>query len=150
MHTAQTRLPDFRPVMAAYFDGVLALGLRTLRLMAMALDLPPDWFAVRYQKPLLNLRPLHYSAALSRPEEVTCLSVLTPPCGSKVSCFVSTTQCSAFGWALTTQILWSHKEPHDCWGFPIRLREAVISFGSLCGFPQALSLALLCTSLIDR
>jgi len=38
--------------------------------MAMALDLPPDWFAERYKKPLLNLRPLHYSAALSRPDEV--------------------------------------------------------------------------------
>ena len=36
----------------------------------MALDLPPDWFAERYKKPLLNLRPLHYSAALSRPDEV--------------------------------------------------------------------------------
>jgi len=44
--------------------------INIFRLMAMALDLPPDWFAERYKKPLLNLRPLHYSAALSRPDEV--------------------------------------------------------------------------------
>ena len=67
---SQGRLPKFRPVMTAYFDGVLALGLRVLRLISLALDLPPDWFAARFQKPLLNLRPLHYSAALSRPEDV--------------------------------------------------------------------------------
>ena len=66
----QAVLPNFRPVMTAYFDGILALGLRTLRLMSLALDLPPDWFAVRYRNPMLNLRPLHYSADLSRPEEV--------------------------------------------------------------------------------
>jgi isopenicillin N synthase-like dioxygenase len=65
----QARLPHFRPVMKAYFDGVLTLGLRVMRLMSMALDLPPDWFTVRHQRPLLNLRPLHYSADLSRPEE---------------------------------------------------------------------------------
>ena len=86
LRTMQSRLPDFRPVMASYFDGILALGLRTLRLMALALDLPIDWFAERYKQPLLNLRPLHYSAALSNLEEViasstslTRLCLCTPP-----------------------------------------------------------------------
>ena len=39
----QALVPDFRPVMEAYFDGVLALGRRVLRLLALALDLPPTW-----------------------------------------------------------------------------------------------------------
>ena len=42
--------------------------------MALALDLPPTWFLDRFQKPILTLRPLHYSATLSKPEQVSLIS----------------------------------------------------------------------------
>ncbi len=57
--------------MSAAFDGLYALGRRALRLMALALDLPPTWFLDRFKKPILNMRPLHYSATLSKPDEVS-------------------------------------------------------------------------------
>ena len=75
---AQERLPEFRPVMSAAFDGLYALGRRALRLMALALDLPPTWFLDRFQRPILNMRPLHYSAMLSKPEEVSPTAALVP------------------------------------------------------------------------
>ena len=68
---AQEQLPEFRRVMSETFDGLYALGRRALRLMALALDLPPNWFLDRFKRPILNMRPLHYSAALSKPEEVS-------------------------------------------------------------------------------
>ena len=49
--SAQFLVPDFRPAMEAYFDAVLALGRRVLRLLALALDLPPTWCATAMQKP---------------------------------------------------------------------------------------------------
>lgn len=39
----QALVPDFQPAMEAYFEAVLALGRRVLRLLALALDLPPTW-----------------------------------------------------------------------------------------------------------
>lgn len=56
--------------MEAYFQGALALGRRTLRLLALALELEPTWFLDRFQKPLLNFRPLHYNAQRSNTDEV--------------------------------------------------------------------------------
>ena len=56
--------------MSAAFDGFYALGQRALRLVALALDLPPTWFLDRFQRPILNMRPLHYSATVSKPDEV--------------------------------------------------------------------------------
>ena len=38
--------------------------------MALAADLPPTWFLERFQRPLLNMRPLHYNATVSKPDEV--------------------------------------------------------------------------------
>lgn len=67
---SQERLPEFRPVMEAYYAGLLALGKRLLRLMALTLDLPEDWLLNRFTEPLAILRPLHYSAKISRPENV--------------------------------------------------------------------------------
>ncbi len=65
--TAQELLPDFRRVAEAYFGAMRALGTRLIRLVALALDLPPDYFAPMFGKPMLYLRPLHYAARKSDP-----------------------------------------------------------------------------------
>ena len=41
----QELLPDFRPVLEAYFDAMMDLGRRLMRLLALCLDLPPTWCA---------------------------------------------------------------------------------------------------------
>ena len=95
-YTVQERLPEFRPVMSAAFDGLYGLGRRALRLMALALDLPPTWFLDRFERPILTLRPLHYSATLSKPEEVSpepCIAVLLV-CRSTHHAL----QCTQVGW----------------------------------------------------
>jgi len=40
---SQELLPDFRPVLEAYFEAMLDLGRRLMRLLALCLDLPPSW-----------------------------------------------------------------------------------------------------------
>ena len=57
--------------MQAYMDAVSGLGRRLLRVIALALSLPEDFFQAYFDKPLAFLRPLHYSAQVSLPEEVT-------------------------------------------------------------------------------
>ena len=52
-------------------DAVTALARRLLRIIAIALTLPPDFFLPQFDKPLAFLRPLHYSPQVSIPEEVT-------------------------------------------------------------------------------
>ena len=46
---AQELLPDFRPVLEAYFEAMLDLGRKLMRLLALCLDLPPTWCAVSSQ-----------------------------------------------------------------------------------------------------
>lgn len=58
-------LPGYREVTEAYFEAVAALGTRLLRLLALSLHLPPDFFAPFFSRPMLFLRPLHYSAERS-------------------------------------------------------------------------------------
>ena len=41
----QELLPGFRAVWESYFAQVKALGVRILRLIAIALELPPEYFA---------------------------------------------------------------------------------------------------------
>ena len=41
-----------------------------MRLLALSLGLPADFFKQHFTKPLASLRPLHYTAAVSAPEEV--------------------------------------------------------------------------------
>ena len=67
---AQALLPEFRRVAEAYFGAVAALGMRLLRLLALALDLPPEHFHPMFSRPMLFLRPLHYIPRKSQPEQV--------------------------------------------------------------------------------
>lgn len=64
--------------MEAYYAGLLALGGRVMRLIALTLELPEDWFAQRFTRPIASLRPLRYSARVSKPEEV-CWGCGPPP-----------------------------------------------------------------------
>ena len=57
--------------MEAYLNGAMEIGFRLLRLLALSLELPEEWFLERYKKPIALLRPLHYSAKLSKPEIVS-------------------------------------------------------------------------------
>ena len=56
--------------MQAYMEAVTGLARRLLRIIAIALTLPPDFFLPQFDKPLAFLRPLHYSPQVSIPEEV--------------------------------------------------------------------------------
>ncbi len=44
--------------------------MRLLRLLALALDLPPEHFHPMFTRPMLFLRPLHYAPRQSHPEQV--------------------------------------------------------------------------------
>lgn len=61
-------VPGFKKSLLEYFNGVRALAMRLLRLFALALQLRPDFFDDKFDKPITMLRPLHYSADKSRPE----------------------------------------------------------------------------------
>jgi len=60
-------LPGWRETMEEYVSAVITLSVRITHLLAMALDLPEDWFDQYFTRPLTALRPLHYSAELSDP-----------------------------------------------------------------------------------
>eukprot|EP00887_Chlorella_sp_A99_P005495 scaffold1.g5495.t1 len=62
-------LPGYRAAVLAYFDALHGLGMRLLRVLALALGLPADHFGPCFSRPMLALRPLHYPATRSRPEE---------------------------------------------------------------------------------
>ena len=53
-------LPGFRAAVGGYMDAMRAFCQRLLRPMAMALGLPPDWFAPYFRQPTEFLRLLHY------------------------------------------------------------------------------------------
>ncbi len=56
--------------MTAYFAAASNLGMRLLPLLALALGLPADYFLPFFTKPMLFLRPLHYSDLKSEPDKV--------------------------------------------------------------------------------
>ena len=60
--------------MLAYRAAVHGLSNRLLLLFAIALDLPLHFFDAYFDKPMMMLRPLHYSAQVSLPEEVAISS----------------------------------------------------------------------------
>lgn len=66
----QELLPRYREVTEAYMAALLALGFRLLRALALALDLPPEHFRPFFDPPSPFLRPLHYAARASAPEQV--------------------------------------------------------------------------------
>lgn len=52
--------PNFRPAMSRYFDEIAACGQDLLRGVALSLDLAPDFFVSRYQKPLQRTQAVYY------------------------------------------------------------------------------------------
>lgn len=52
--------PDFRAAADSYFNAQCRLGERLMRGFALALDLAPDFFADKIDRPLAQLRLLHY------------------------------------------------------------------------------------------
>jgi len=53
-------VPGFRAAIETYYGALRRLGERLMRGFALALDLPPDWFADKIDRPLAQLRLLHY------------------------------------------------------------------------------------------
>lgn len=62
-------LPGYKAAMQAYMDAIRGLADRLLPLIAIALQLPTDFFDMYFDKPMASLRPLHYSAQVSLPDE---------------------------------------------------------------------------------
>jgi isopenicillin N synthase-like dioxygenase len=59
-------MPEFRLLVYAYYEAVVALGRRLLRGLALALEAPEDIFDEKLVKPPSQLRLIHYPA---QPEE---------------------------------------------------------------------------------
>jgi len=55
-------LPGFKDAITSYSDAVTNLGRQLLRLLALSLQLPADFFNPHFTTPMIALRPLHYSA----------------------------------------------------------------------------------------
>eukprot|EP00878_Enallax_costatus_P005060 GHUV01005320.1.p1 GENE.GHUV01005320.1~~GHUV01005320.1.p1 ORF type:complete len:325 (+),score=87.88 GHUV01005320.1:753-1727(+) len=60
-------LPGFRQTITDYFQALTNLGMRMLRLLALSLGLPAEYFDEYFTSPMVALRPLHYSAEVSAP-----------------------------------------------------------------------------------
>lgn len=52
--------PAFRAALEAYYAAMLACGADLMRAVAVSLDLPPDFFASRYRKPLQRTQIVYY------------------------------------------------------------------------------------------
>lgn len=61
-------LQQFRPVMEEYLEHIEELLGRVNRLLALALDLPADYFDSKFDRAVMTLRPIHYTAEGSDPE----------------------------------------------------------------------------------
>ncbi|ROU02919.1 isopenicillin N synthase family dioxygenase [Histidinibacterium lentulum] len=72
MH-APNRWPDhlagFKDTVTAYQESQLDLSVHLAKAFAMGLDLPEDWFAPYYKRPLVQLSLLHYRPPKSQREE---------------------------------------------------------------------------------
>lgn len=53
-------MPSFKPVMIDYHTKALNLGLNLLKVFALALDMPADYFSDKFVKPMAQLRVLRY------------------------------------------------------------------------------------------
>lgn len=79
----QALLPGYKLAMETYMAAVHDLSNRLLLLIAIALQLPTDFFLQFYDKPMMYLRPLHYSPQVSLPDEVI---TLLPPNAQPTIC----------------------------------------------------------------
>ncbi len=61
-------LPEFRATMTAYFAAAQDLAVRVMHALALALDLPGDFFARFNHDPACRLRLLHYPPQPPHPE----------------------------------------------------------------------------------
>jgi isopenicillin N synthase-like dioxygenase len=52
--------PDWRETMQGYYTACQQLGLRLMRALALALDLPEHYFDAYLREPMATLGPLHY------------------------------------------------------------------------------------------
>ena len=68
-------LPHYREVTVRYFAAVTQLGMRLLRLIALALELPADFFSPMFSRPMLFLRPLHYIPRPSQPDKASSFTL---------------------------------------------------------------------------
>jgi isopenicillin N synthase-like dioxygenase len=57
---AESELPGFRATCLAYSAALERLALAVLPIYAVALDLPPDWFAPAFREASFTLRLSHY------------------------------------------------------------------------------------------
>ncbi|KAK9829658.1 hypothetical protein WJX72_007150 [[Myrmecia] bisecta] len=62
-------LQGFKATMLQYYDAMHAVADRVLRLIALALDLPADWFADKFDKPAANIRCVHYVEDANDPDK---------------------------------------------------------------------------------
>jgi isopenicillin N synthase-like dioxygenase len=62
-------LPGFRDTVLAYADAVDALGRRLLPACAVALDLPPDYFAAAFAESQFSFRLSHYPPVRAEPNQ---------------------------------------------------------------------------------
>lgn len=64
-------LPEWKDTMTIYWNDMLQLCLKMVPLLALALNLPRDWFSKpgHFDDPIASLRLLHYPAVKSSPEE---------------------------------------------------------------------------------
>jgi isopenicillin N synthase-like dioxygenase len=53
-------MPDFKAAMTAYYAAMEAMTTRLVPIVAMALDLPPDYFAAAFAEPNCTIRLIHY------------------------------------------------------------------------------------------
>jgi len=60
---------DWKDIMNEYFDAILKLGLRVIGYLALALDLPENYFNDSFSVPMAALRLLHYSSEPSAPDK---------------------------------------------------------------------------------
>ncbi|KAL4425630.1 hypothetical protein ABPG75_009646 [Micractinium tetrahymenae] len=66
---AEELVPGYRQATEAYLEAVAALGFRLLCLLGLSLGLGADYFAPLFARPMVFLRPLHYSAEKSDPAQ---------------------------------------------------------------------------------
>lgn len=62
-------LPWLREAAETYYDEMKALGMRMLRLVALAVGMPEDHFLQYAKKPMVQMRLFHYAQQPAEPEE---------------------------------------------------------------------------------